>query len=156
MMLHKSIRSLGAELGVQAMSLYRYFPSKADLVDGLQDTIVDEIDWQPGTEPWLQMVEELARAFRATLASHPRAIPVFSRPAATERTFELIEQVIGVLEHRGVPPSTAVHIFQVVLAFVVGHALWQYTPEGPRDVDDEFDFGLDALLIGIAAKAKSG
>lgn len=147
-----TMRALGAELGVQAMSLYRYFPSKSALLSGLHDIILAELDWQETSSSWPVAIERLARAFRSTLASHPNAIPIFSRPAETDRTLDTIETLLLRLEADGIPPQTALHIFQVVLAFVVGHALWQYSPDGVRDVDEEFDFGLEALIIGIQAK----
>ena len=45
-----SMRRLGAELGVEAMSLYRYFPSKAALLDAVVCRMLAEIALPaPGT-----------------------------------------------------------------------------------------------------------
>ena len=38
-----SMRRLGAELGVEAMSLYNHVPSKAALLDGMVEVILDEM-----------------------------------------------------------------------------------------------------------------
>ena len=39
-----SMRRLGAELGVEAMSLYNHVADKDDLLDGLVDLVVSEFD----------------------------------------------------------------------------------------------------------------
>ncbi len=38
-----SMRRLGSELGVEAMSLYRYFPSKAALLDAVVDRLLSDL-----------------------------------------------------------------------------------------------------------------
>jgi len=147
-----SMRKLGAALGVQAMSLYRWVPSKDAVLDGIQEAIVAEMPAPTASDRWQDAVDQMARSFRATLARHPRAIPVFTRPAATDAVFDRIELPLQVLEDAGFPPDDALRAFQVMLAFVVGHALWQYTPDGDRPVDDEFEFGLRIFLHGLEAQ----
>ncbi|MBE1492749.1 TetR family transcriptional regulator [Plantactinospora soyae] len=39
-----TMRRLAAELGVEAMSLYYHLPGKEGLLDGIVDTVIDEID----------------------------------------------------------------------------------------------------------------
>ena len=36
------MRRLGRELGVEAMALYRYLPSREDLLDGVVDVVLEE------------------------------------------------------------------------------------------------------------------
>ena len=38
-----SMRKLGAELGVEGMSLYRYVPGREALLDGIVESIIDEM-----------------------------------------------------------------------------------------------------------------
>ena len=49
-----SMRKLGQELGVDAMALYRHVRNKDDILDGIAETIIEEIeppapggDWKP-------------------------------------------------------------------------------------------------------------
>ena len=44
-----SMRKLGATLGVEAMTLYHYFPNKAALIDGLVEWVVDRRIVKPCT-----------------------------------------------------------------------------------------------------------
>lgn len=144
-----SMRGIGTELGASAMAIYRYFDSKEALFDAVQARIVAEIPPLSSSGDWRVAIERLARSFRAVLRAHPRAIPLFSRPAATYDTFERLEEAVGILERAGFSAEDALNAFQVTLAFIVGHALWQYTPDGERPVDDEFAFGIQTLIAGL-------
>ena len=44
-----SMRKLGQALGVDAMSLYHHVRNKEDILDGIVDVIVAEIEHRPGT-----------------------------------------------------------------------------------------------------------
>lgn len=150
-----TMRALGDACGVRAMSLYRYVANKDDLLDGIQEAIVAEMQPLPPGLGWRESVEAMAREFRRVLARHPHAIPLFVRPAASEGAFLALERVIEILVGAGFDDLDALRAFQAMLAFVVGQAMWQFTPEGEREVDDEFEFGLELLLLGLAAKLEA-
>ena len=44
------MRRLGQELGIEAMSLYHHVASKADLVDGVLELVLEEIDLPPPSD----------------------------------------------------------------------------------------------------------
>jgi AcrR family transcriptional regulator len=146
-----SMRALGRACGVEAMSLYRYVANKDELLDAVQEGIVKQMRLPKRKLGWLELVEAAARELRRVLSKHPKAIPLFIRPAATEGAFALLEQVWQALVDAGFDQTDALRAVQSVLAFVVGQALWQFTPEGERKVDDEFEFGLNVMLRGLAA-----
>src|SRR5438309_11993599 len=47
-----SMRKLAQELGVEAMSLYHYVSSKDDILDGIVEIVVAEIELPSGGKPW--------------------------------------------------------------------------------------------------------
>ena len=47
-----SMRKLGQELGVDAMSLYHHVRNKDDILDGIVDVVVGEIDARPADADW--------------------------------------------------------------------------------------------------------
>lgn len=153
-----TMRSLGEALGVQAMSLYRYVANKEALLDALQEAVVARMQplapsssspSSPSSPSWRAVLEASARSLREVLRTHPRAIPLFFRPAAGERAFEAIIEVTDVLIDAGFDEADALRAFQALLAFVVGQAMWQFGSTGERPVDDEFEFGLRAMLDGF-------
>lgn len=76
-----SMRRVADRLGVGAMSLYTYVPSKAELIDVMHDTVCGEITprWAP---TWRERLTEIARANLATYRRHPWMLQVManSRP----------------------------------------------------------------------------
>jgi AcrR family transcriptional regulator len=147
-----SMRALGRECEVEAMSLYRYVANKDELLDAVQEGIVAQMQLAAHGASWLDTLEAAAREFRRVLAEHPRAIGLFVRPAATAGALAALEQVWRVLVKAGFNELDAMRAFQALLAFIVGQALWQFTPDGERPVDDEFEFGLELMLLGLERK----
>ncbi|KIG13714.1 Transcriptional regulator, TetR family protein [Enhygromyxa salina] len=147
-----SMRALGRACGVKAMSLYRYIANKEELLDAVQEGIIAQMQLPKRRRAWLGLIEAAARELRRVLAEHPNAIPLFVRPAATTGAFVALEQVWRVLIAAGFDEADALRAVQSMLAFVVGQALWQFTPEGERQADDEFEFGLEVMLLGLQAK----
>ena len=58
-----SMRRLADRLGVEAMSLYHHVAGKDDLLSGLTDRVIGEIDWTDDPGDW--RVSMRARAFAA-------------------------------------------------------------------------------------------
>lgn len=72
-----SMRKLGQELGVEAMSLYNHVSNKEDLLDGMVDTIVGEIELVEPGDDWKTTITEQMMNARAVMKRHPWAIQVF-------------------------------------------------------------------------------
>src|SRR5919112_6853273 len=47
-----SMRKLGSELGVEAMSLYNHVPNKGALFDGMVEVLLGELEVPPEDESW--------------------------------------------------------------------------------------------------------
>jgi AcrR family transcriptional regulator len=176
-----SMRRVGEMLGVEAMSLYNHVPSKAALLDGVYEQILATVE-RPSNEKlaWPEHVRRRARAFRAALAAHPNAIPLFAtRPAAAPGALVQLEHQLDVLRRAGLAPMDALGVVQIVLAFVVGHTAWSLGPRsedatvpaylaldpatfpnvrelaaemGDYDPEQEFERGLDALVDGLTRR----
>ena len=61
-----SMRKLGQELGVDAMALYRHVRSKDDLLDGLVEAIVGQIEGPFPADDWKAALRAQAMAARST------------------------------------------------------------------------------------------
>ncbi len=71
-----SMRKLGAELGVEAMSLYNHVSSKSDLMDLVSEQIDSEILVEIGDlagVAWRDQARRIAHAFRVVALHHPEA-----------------------------------------------------------------------------------
>ena len=153
-----SMRKLGDVLGVEAMSLYNHVPNKAALLDGIHESILARVARPPRTKDWRAYARHQARALHETLCAHPNAITLFAtRPASTSASFARLEQYLEMLVEAGFTPADALHIVQIVMAFVVGHAMWTVgtSPDGKPDAESrrELELGLDAFLRGFQPTA---
>src|SRR5215213_3110400 len=68
-----TMRRLGEDLGVEAMSLYKHVTNKDDLVDGMVDLVFAEIELPPSGAEWRTAMRERAVSVRSALIRHPWA-----------------------------------------------------------------------------------
>ncbi len=155
-----SMRRLGAELGVDPMAVYHYFPSKAALFDGLVEAIYVEFAASKDVArlPWKEAMTEYLQAARATLRRHPAALPAMAtRPVNTQAVLELIEQPVACMVKAGAKPAAALEAMNVLFAFTIGHALAEVgEPVGGPD-NPGFDIeSLDLTALPTLVMAFEG
>jgi AcrR family transcriptional regulator len=123
-----SMRRLGAELGVEAMSLYYYVPSKLALTQGLAEIALGELRLPHSglaADDWPAALREAARSFRSLGFAHPNVFPLLAKigldnPAAYPPT----EAVLALLRSAGFDEPLAFTAFSSIKSYVVGHVLW--------------------------------
>ncbi|WP_045693974.1 TetR/AcrR family transcriptional regulator C-terminal domain-containing protein [Streptomyces rubellomurinus] len=122
-----SNRKLGAALGVEGMTLYYYVPSKAALLDGMAERLLELSAGDLFTEPagpWTETVRDFAVALRRMLLAHPGMLTVLAtRPVATPAATALLERGITVLVDSGVELADAVDVLNSVVQWTLGHTL---------------------------------
>jgi AcrR family transcriptional regulator len=118
-----SMRRLGRELGVEAMSLYSYVASKQDLVEGVVEQVFREMPLiRPGPGPWQQRLRIHAATFRHVLLRHPEAVRlVAGRPLINDGTMAFVESALVELRGYGLDLATADKVLGAIAAFVIGH-----------------------------------
>jgi TetR/AcrR family tetracycline transcriptional repressor len=177
-----SMRRLGAELGVEAMSLYNHVPNKEALLDGMVELLLGELEVPPESEGWESRVREAYRAFRRLAHEHPNVFPLLVvRPPDTMDGVWLVEEFLKTLREAGFDPETALYAFRALSSFASGYAMaeirgFAMEPAGGRlgastlapgefphihelddrleavDHDAEFEFGLDLIIAGLKEK----
>jgi len=119
-----TMRRLGEELGVEAMSLYNHVANKDDLLDGMVDLVFAEIDLPGDGIGWRTAMRERAISARAALKRHPWATALMqSRTAPGQATLRHHDTVIGALRRAGFPVALTAHAFSAIDAYVYGFAL---------------------------------
>jgi AcrR family transcriptional regulator len=68
-----SMRKIGQEVRVEAMSLYYHVANKDDLLDGMLDLLVSEIEVPAGEAGWKSALRARALSARAVMLRHPWA-----------------------------------------------------------------------------------
>lgn len=119
-----SMRSVGRELEVEAMSLYHHVASKDALLDGLADWVFERIDTPSPSGSWRAEMEARAHSARTVLAAHPWGLGlVESRRSPGPATLRHHDAVLGCLRAAGFSVALAAHAFSVLDAYVYGFVL---------------------------------
>src|ERR671935_2789592 len=77
-----TMRKLARALGVEATSLYNHVANKGDLVDGIVDLVVDEIEL-PTEDDWDVAIRAYAISAHTALLRHPWACSLAMTPTST-------------------------------------------------------------------------
>src|SRR5215213_7793139 len=110
-----SMRKLGSELGVEAMSLYNHVPNKSALLDGMVEVLLGELEIPPEDEGWERRVRGAYRAFRRLAHEHPNVFPLLVvRPPETMDGIWLVEEFLKTLREAGFDPQTALYAFRAL------------------------------------------
>ncbi len=119
-----SMRKLGGELGVEAMSLYNHVANKDDLLNGMVDAVFSEIDLPSGEVDWKTAMRERAISAREVLSRHPWATALMdSRTTPGPATLRHHDTVIGTLRRAGFSIELAAHAFSALDSYTYGFAL---------------------------------
>jgi len=119
-----SMRKLGEELGVEAMSLYNHVANKDDLLDGMVDIVFGEIDLPSAGTDWRAAMRNRAISAREVLTRHPWSTGLLnSRTSPGLATLRHHDAVIGSLRQGGFSVAMAAHAFSVLDSYIYGFAM---------------------------------
>lgn len=119
-----SMRRVGRELGVEAMSLYHHVANKEALLDALGDWVFAQIELPMPDDGWSEGMRRRAASARRVLVDHPWALGlVDSRPHAGPAVLRHHDAVIGCLRRNGFTVADAARAFSLIDAYVYGFAL---------------------------------
>src|SRR5215203_4397100 len=139
-----TMRRLGAHLGVEAMALYRYVPGRENLLDGVVESVIDELYGDPdvilaASHGWQDYLQRLAHGVRRIALAHPEVFPLIaSRPPAAPwvrpplRSLRLVESFLDTLHDGGFSDQAAVAAYRAYSSFLLGHLLLEVTQIGAQ------------------------
>lgn len=153
-----SMRRLGKALDRDPMTLYRHAPNKAALLDGVAESVLDQLEVGDGDGgDWVTQLRVVARGFRRLALDHPQVVPLLvTRPLSTPLglrplgTLRPLEDILGLLTRAGFSDAEALHVYRALFGFLYGHVLneLQELVERPDETDDLLRLGLHRLPIG--------
>jgi len=139
-----SMRRLAQHLGVEPMSLYHHVADKEDLLDGMVDAVVDEINKRvagvPDTDPgaWKAVLRRRILTAREVLLAHPWAPQVImSRTAMSPAVMRYYEELAGLLRRGGLSISLIHHAMHALGSRSLGFNQELFSPQGDRQEPDD-------------------
>lgn len=170
-----SMRKLGAELGVEAMALYRYAAGKAELLDGLVEAFCQELEQEleqelgdeppglgeppsGGAEPqvtdWRRGLHRIALATYRVALRHPHVVPLLatrllSTPLARRPLAVLRsdERILSLLHAAGMNDRRTVSVHRAFTAWLLGYLIVELRAmdDDPAEPDPAFRLGLHRM-----------
>jgi AcrR family transcriptional regulator len=119
-----TMRRLGTELGVEAMSLYKHVANKEAILDGVVELIVGQIEIPSEETYWKDAMRRRAISARGVLAGHSWAVGLLeTRGPLGPATMRHVDAVLGKLRSAGFSVENAVHAFWLLDSYVYGHVI---------------------------------
>jgi AcrR family transcriptional regulator len=146
-----TMRRLAQDLGVEAMSLYHHVADKDEVLDGMVDVVVSEINArvaEVGSSPggvdrnWKTAVRRRILTARDVLLSHPWAPGVIeSRSAMSPTVMRYYDSLVGLLREGGLSVSLTHHAMHALGSRALGFTQELFGP------DDGGDTGPDVAAV---------
>jgi AcrR family transcriptional regulator len=133
-----TMRRLGRELGVEAMSLYNHVRDKEEVLTGIIESVMMEFGLPASEGDWLRRIRSMAVEFRRVLLAHPHVIQLIAEhhgPPASPDGFLPVEVALSTLRAGGLSPQDTIHAYRALVGYVMGYVtletggLWSEDPE---------------------------
>ncbi len=154
-----SMRRLGRELNIEAMSIYHYFKNKDDLLDGLHSLMMQHIFKIMNANSsqdlsWDHQAENFAAAYRIVGRAHPHIFRIVAqRPLVMDEAIPTGHSLMEAFLRAGLDNNGAIVAYRSVTCFVAGFVLLENATLKPLyttgDFDLEYTRGLEVLVTGI-------
>jgi len=145
-----TMQAVASKLGVTPMALYRHVASKADLLDGLVEKLLDELP-AARAGSWDAQLVATANALRMTARRHPAVFPLLLlRPAITASSRARVDRIYAVLRSAGIAEQHLQHVERVISTLALGFAAGEASGRFPKHADITFRTMTQFVIAGLA------
>ncbi|HEX6658600.1 MAG TPA: TetR/AcrR family transcriptional regulator [Ilumatobacter sp.] len=131
-----SMRRLGQELGVEAMSLYTHVRSKDDLLDGMVEVVMSQIPAVDSRDGWKAALRQAILGARGVLLSHPWTTDVIeTRVAPGPAMLRQFDTVMGILRGGGFSLDLTHHAIHMLGSRLLGFTRELFDDSPTLDAD---------------------
>jgi AcrR family transcriptional regulator len=132
-----TMRRIGRELGVEAMSLYNHVRDKEDILDGVCEEVLAEFR-VPESRDWGEAARLGAREYRRLLLAHPNVITLMSDrkgPFTNPDSLRAYEFALDLFRSLGLSEADSVKAFHAFGGYILGYVTMELGPMlgGPED-----------------------
>jgi AcrR family transcriptional regulator len=136
-----TMRRIGRELGVEAMSLYNHVEDKDDILDGVARVVMRKFTTIERSDDWRADARAAAREWRRVLLLHPSVIRLLAernKPIEDADAVRPMETALDIIRRAGVSAQDAVQAFHAFGGYIMGFVMMEYgLMLGPEHPDEE-------------------
>jgi AcrR family transcriptional regulator len=149
-----TMQAVADRLGVTPMALYRHVKNKADLLDGVVESILLEVPLPDVTEAWPDRLAALARGTRCAALRHPGVFPLLlQRAAVTPGARRARDVVYDALREAGLREDDVVRFERLlataILGFAASEAGGRFAAHSAEQLNADFALLQDTLAAAI-------
>ena len=120
-----TMRRLAQALGVEAMTLYYYVANKDEILKGLVEIVMGEIELPPVGADWKAAIRRTATAAYEILTHHPWAASLILRAGDTPARFRYMDAILGTFRMAGFSAGMTDHAYHAIESHIMGFTLWE-------------------------------
>ena len=137
-----SMRKIAQALGVVPMALYKHVANKSELLDGMIDVLVGEIDPPVAGVGWKAAIRGRVLSARRMLLRHPWAPEVIesrikARTTPTPVVMEYLDSMIGIFRAGGFSLDLTHHAMHVMGSRLLGFSQELFEDSSGREPDPD-------------------
>jgi AcrR family transcriptional regulator len=146
-----TMREVAARLGVEAMSLYNHVKNKDDILDGMVDIVIEQIDLPSDTGDWREAMRRRSVSAHHVFGRHRWApFLIDSRQSSGPSRLHYLDVVLGTLIRAGFSIEGAARAFSLLDSYVYGFGIQQFNMGADGDMPQEEM--AEAILASIPAE----
>jgi AcrR family transcriptional regulator len=179
-----SMRKLGAELGVEAMSLYNHVNDKADLYDGMIDYVFDSIELPDEGLDGKEQTRRVGKSAMEVFGTHSWVVYLLMQQGNTgPGSLRFMDHVVAAFLDAGFNEDDTHHAWQMLASHTMGYAFQatsapdsheyaKLEPQLPQlaisfpnvariapnlftcSYDAEYMFGLEIIIDGLESRLR--
>jgi AcrR family transcriptional regulator len=145
-----TMRRIGRELGVEAMSLYNHVEDKDDILNGVTERVMTEFEYPPFSGDWLEDARAMAREWRRLLGLHPSVCQLLAerhKPLEGLASYRAMDAALGLLRSAGLSDRGAAQAFNALGSYILGYVTMEQGLMLGNDEENarQHDMAMDAL-----------
>lgn len=145
-----TMREVASRLGVEAMSLYNHVTNKDDILGGMVDLVVEQLDLTADLGNWREAMRRRAVSAHEVFGRHPW-LPMLldSNESTGPSTMRYFDWTLGVLMRAGFSLDGAARAFSLLDSYIYGFGIQQMNFAAGGDLSPEEM--AEALLAFVPA-----
>ncbi|HET6351815.1 MAG TPA: TetR/AcrR family transcriptional regulator C-terminal domain-containing protein [Coriobacteriia bacterium] len=146
-----TMREVASRLGVEAMSLYNHVANKDDILDGMVDAVIEQVELPANAASWREAMLRRAISAHEVFGKHPWAPMLLdTRETSGPSRLRYFDWVLEILLTAGFTEDGAMRAFSLLDSYVYGFGIQQFNLSPTGDVPQEQM--AEAILEAIPAE----